>query len=272
MIKSDKTDLAIVIVSYDEYSDLWDDFFNLLQINWPDNPYKIYLINNVKKPKYENVTVINTNVEAQWSTRVRLGLKKIEEKYICLLLEDFYIGSPIKNVHIKEIIDLVKKDHIKYYKLNSFSRIKSMNYKENKFIQYIPSNKQYAISLQPAIWEKKYLSEKLGQEDYNAWQFEIDRNNETRMITDKFINNCFYDNRNILNICHVVVQGKILPSAIKYYGKQNYKLSTSRKVMTQSEFIFYKLKFFGVNHFPNYFNKKLKSILTIFGAKFVTKD
>lgn len=269
---AETNELAIVIISYDEYSDLWDDFFYLLQKKWPDNPYKIYLINNIKKPIYENVTVINTHIDAQWSTRVRLGLKKINEKYICLLLEDFYIGSRINNTFVEEALNIIRKENIKYYKLNSFSKIRSSRYEGKSHIQLIPSKKQYAISLQPAIWEKDYLIEKVGDEDYNAWQFEIDRNNDTEKIKEKFLSDCLYDNRNILNICHVVVQGKILPSAIKHYNKSNYKLSSNRLVMTQSEYIFYKMKFFGVNYFPYYVNKGLKKILISVGAKFVTKD
>ena len=37
------SDLSIVVVSYDGYSDLWDDFFTLKNQNWANCPYPTYL-------------------------------------------------------------------------------------------------------------------------------------------------------------------------------------------------------------------------------------
>ena len=40
--------LAILMLSCDKYSDLWDDFFNLKERFWPDCPYHCYLATDTK--------------------------------------------------------------------------------------------------------------------------------------------------------------------------------------------------------------------------------
>ena len=39
-----KNKFAILIVSCDKYSDLWDPFFKLFFKFWPDCPFNIYLL------------------------------------------------------------------------------------------------------------------------------------------------------------------------------------------------------------------------------------
>ena len=132
--KEHKSDMAIVVVSYDGYSDLWDDYFYLLNKYWEDRIYPVYLANNTKKINYNNVLVINGGENSQWSTGTRLAVEKIKEPYICLLLEDFFTGSKVYNAVIEEILELIKKDNLKYYKLNSFSKIKYQKIYINGFL------------------------------------------------------------------------------------------------------------------------------------------
>ena len=146
------SDMAIVVVSYDGYSDLWDDYFALLNKYWTNRPYPVFLANNIKQPYYKTVSVINGGIHAQWSTRTRIAVEQIEEPYICLLLEDFFTGSNVDNTLINEALKLIKKDELKYYKLNSFSTINTANYKGISYLCTIPEDLDYGVSLQPAIW------------------------------------------------------------------------------------------------------------------------
>ncbi len=272
-LEQQNNDMAILIVSYDGYSDLWDDFFYLLNHYWADRPYPTYLANNIKSAKYVGVEVINCGENAQWSTRTRLALSQIKEPYVCLLLEDYFIGQDIDSRQIKTALNLMKNDQLKYYKLNSFSQISTDSYKGFDYIKVIPQNLEYGISLQAAIWDKNYLLDLIGFDDYNAWKFEVDRIRETD-INSKFpIIGCVYDNRNILNICHCVAQGKFLPSAIKYFKKRNYLINTSkREVMSKREYLYYKLKAKGKFLIPKKLRRFVKQILILFGFKFITTD
>lgn len=47
--------LAILVLSCDKYSDLWDDFFNLKDKFWPECPYSCYLATDTKEYNREGV-------------------------------------------------------------------------------------------------------------------------------------------------------------------------------------------------------------------------
>lgn len=268
---SEKSDLAILVVSYDGYSDLWDDFFNLLNKYWADRDYPVYLANNVKRPRYHNVSVINSRKESQWSTRTRIAIGKIKEPYICLLHEDYFIGNRVDNEKVSEALGLMKRDGVKYYKLNNFSKVKTKHYKNIDYLQTIPENLEYGIGLQAAIWDRKYLLDLVGEGDYSAWKFEVDRIRESEMGKNKPLRGCIFDSRNILNICHGVVKGKYLPSAIKYFEKQNYYLNTSHRViMTNKQYLICRTKRFGKTALPNKCRKLVKKILNALGMKFIS--
>lgn len=271
--KEYSNDMAVLIVSYDGYSDLWDDFFNLLNLNWSDRAYPTYLANNTKPANYDGVEVINCGENAQWSTRTRFALSQIKEPYVCLLLEDYFIGQPVDGELIKNALDLLKNDRLKYYKLNSFSKISTDSYKGLDYLKVIPKNLEYGISLQAAIWDKKYLIDLIGSGDYNAWKFEVDRIRETNTDTESPIIGCVYDNRNILNICHGVAQGKFLPPAIRYFKRRNYLINTSKRtVMSKREYLYYNLKGKGKFLIPKKLRSNVKQILNRFGFKFITAD
>ena len=208
-------DLTFLIVSYDGYSDLWDNFFECKEKFWKDCPYEFVLANNTKQYKRNNVRVINCGKDAQWSTRTRIGLKSIETKYICFLLEDFFISSVIDNKKIENAIHIMKNNDIYYYKLMSLSKISTSYYDKTNKLRTIPTNLKYGISLLAAIWEKEYFLKLIGQDDYNPWKFEIERNLEVDNAADNTSLAGVYDERNILNICRMIVQGKYLPSSIE---------------------------------------------------------
>lgn len=264
-------ELAILVIGYDGYSDLWDDYFELLNKYWNDREYKVYLANNSKKVNYENVIGINCGDDAEWSQKVKTALEQIASPYICLLLEDFFTGAKINNDSINETVDLMRKDNIKYYKLNTFSPIKTKKYKNFDYLYTIPQDLEYGISLQPAIWEKDYLLKLLGNGNYNAWVFEYNRTKESQAKSSTPIEGCVYDNRNIFEIQHGVVQGKFIPPTIKYFKKQNYNLNTNnRPIMDEYSYFIYKLKVNSKNLVPKKYKNTVKTLLSKFGMKFVS--
>jgi hypothetical protein len=104
-----KSELAILIVGFDGYNCLWTPFFELLKKNWPDCPYKIYLVTNMLEPEYENVKVITTSEKYQWSLKVRRALLNIDEEYIYMLLEDFFICYPVHTNDVEELFGVSQK-------------------------------------------------------------------------------------------------------------------------------------------------------------------
>lgn len=267
-MKMKENNMAILVIGFDGYDDLWKDFFTLFKKYWADCPYKIYLANNTLKYEVAGVTTINAGNDAEWSRKAQIACELIEEEYVCLLLEDFYLGANVDSKVIEDVLEFMVQENIRYYKLNTFSKINTPNYRGRGYLHIIPGNLEYGISLLPGIWEKAFLIEKLGTENYNAWKFEIDRLIEERDETSEPLKGCVYDDRNILQIQHGVVQGKYLPEVIKYFKKNGYDLNQSRRgIMTFRENLIYKTKRLN---WPAPLKRSLKAFLHLFGVKFVT--
>lgn len=268
---SNKQDMAIVINGYDGCKDLWDHYFELLNTYWPDRSFPVYLVNNELRPEYDNVSILNCGPDADWSQKVKVALDRIDAQYICLLLEDFFTGSKIDNEEIVSIVRFIKEENIRYYKLKNLSKIKSSHYKGIQHLYTIPENMEYGISLQPAVWERNFLAKLVGSGNYNAWQFEFARIAEAKNGSKNAMEGCVYDNRNILKIVHGVVQKKYLPTAVKYFEKQNYHFDTSvRPIMSIKEYVQMRMKQMGKRIIPKLIRQFAKNGMRILGMKFVS--
>ena len=180
MEEFEKNQLSVLVVSNDGYSDFWDGFFDCLDKYWKDCPFELYLANNEMKYDRPYVNVINCGKDAQWSTRTRKALEAIKTKYVCFLLEDFFISASVNTGDLVKAVELMRDYNLSYYKLFSLSQFRSKKYKNIEFLYEIPADYPYGISLMAAIWEKDLFLEKIGKGDYNPWVFEVERLQEEK--------------------------------------------------------------------------------------------
>lgn len=266
------SDISILIVGFDGYKDVWDHDIELMNKYWKNRP-KTYLVNSELCVDYEGVEIINAGPNSEWSKKVQVALDIIDTKYVLLLLEDFFISDYVDNSVIEQIMTMIKKDHIKFYQvlvqLLNQKWEKGKPYKGNKNIKIIPREKKYGINLQAAIWEKDFLKEKVGTDNYNAWMFEVNQ-----------LENCNYndstieyliDTRNVLNITHAIVQSKYLRSAKKKMKKIGISIpETERMQMNFADDFKYNLKLFMYSATPKFLVKPVKAIGRMLRVDFVT--
>lgn len=238
--------MTILVVSYDGYSDMWPGFFTCLRKYWPDCPYEVVLANNEKACPDSSARVVNCGAAAQWSTRTRMALDKINTRYVCFLLEDFYISESVDKQRIRQALDFMEEERINYYKLLSFSKIRTDVYPKGTGLQILPAGLPYGISLLAAIWEKDFFLSMIGEEDYNPWLFEARRIEEAEKEVDKNRIVGVYDSTNPLKICHMAVQGKYLPRSVDLMRKQGIEIDTAnRPVLRGKEYSRYMIKKWG---------------------------
>ena len=267
--------LAILVLSCDNYHDLWDNFFNLKELFWPDCPYDTYLVTENYDYRLQGVNVIKAG-NGNWSTRYRLALEKIDAYYICPFFDDYFICEMIDTSRIAEILKYVIDNHVDFINMDdSFNNILRMPNLEivNNNYAIIPQHIPYGVDTAASIWRKDYLVNTLGDGDYSAWQFELDRCNEAK-TPEGIPGKILIDLRQSLNVSKipVVIQGKYYPLAIKDFKKRGFSIIVgNRKVMTPFEvFIYYlKRKGSGLKH-----GRKILKCLAhkMLGMNFVSKD
>lgn len=264
--------ISILVVGYDGYIDVWNNFFDLMNKYWKDRP-KTYLATSELKPYYKNVEVIPAGSNSEWSNRARNALKYINTPYVLLMLEDFYISDYVDNDKLKEVMNVVIDNDILYYQVlvqllcQKWERGKA--YKGNRRIHIIPKDKKYGINLQAAIWKTDYLRETIGCGNYNAWEFEIKQLKVNNCNEDRI--EYLIDDRNILNITHAIVQSKYLRGAVKKMERIGHNIDLSeRSVLSIKEDFKYNLKLFMYSVIPRKMHSFAKKIGRVFNIDFVT--
>ena len=268
-----KNNLTIAFIGFDGYDDIWDDCINLFNKFWPDCPYEILFVNNEKKVVWENVKVLHAGADAEWSKKVQTAIKECKTQYLCLLLEDFFVGEYIDSDKIDRMMRFIEKEKIRYYKLANMNRACKNHdsiYKGKKFLHIIPESDEYGISLQAAIWDINYLKNLVGEENYNAWTFEFNRVKESQGKGDLPLKGCLFDDRNILNLQHGVIQSKYLPGTIRYFRNKGIELNVEREIMSYAQYYRGRLISKGKHILPRKMQKPVKMILEKCGMKFVS--
>lgn len=268
--------MAILVLSCDNYCDLWDDFFNLRDKFWPDCPFRWYVVTETKDYYREGVEVIKCGKELNWAGRFRKAVQSVDNPLIGVFLEDYYISGKIDNTRITSLVDLMMDKGVDYLDLGNVFKHKinvpnKVYYAEHLVV--IDKHLRYGIDTAAAIWDKNYLLEKLGDGDYSAWKFEADRCDEAAS-ENGYNGLILVDDRVSFNVSEipVVVQGMFYPPCIDYFRKRGYEINTSnRHVMSFWQMFKYDFKRWCAR-IP-FGRKFMKWVGThLFGYKFFTKD
>lgn len=264
--------LSVLVLTCDAYSDLWNDFFTLKERFWQDCPFNTYLVTEAKGYEREGVQVLNCG-DINWSGRLKQSLKCINTPLVLTIMDDYFISKTVDNKVIDENVDFCIKKDVSFMSLEKKSILNDPNRQYFEKYVIIPKHGRYSVDTAAAIWNKDYLFNILGDEDYSAWQFEINMCEKAK--TENGIDGLILcDERKPLNVTEVpiVIQGKFYPLGIKYFKSIGYTIDTSRrKQMSRREVLKYKfkLKMAGIK----YGRKFIKLIASrLFGYKFFTKD
>ena len=209
--------LTLLIMSCDNFSDLWDGQISQLKKFWKDHPKEIILVSDKKSSKkYDNIKIIAPDKEMEWSERLNWALNKIRTDYVFFTLDDYFLINNVKNDIINQYIELMEKDGYDYITLKK----RRKKYTENSIKNYyklrnISPNGSYAINLYASLWRKDFLNY-CSLKNKNAWQLEVSLKNSGVKYKAKCAI-CMDDD--VYPILDVVRKGKLLRNAAKYFKK-----------------------------------------------------
>lgn len=219
------SNMAILVVSCDKYSDLWEPFFELLEIYWPDCHYSVYLGTNQKKVQRNNVTTICIGEDKSWSDNIAKMLAVIKEQYVLLLLEDFFLEQRVDTKKINGLLEIVKEKEIDCLRLCPEPPAKKIMNREF-MIGEISFKAPYVISTQPSIWRKTALLSLL-HEGYSAWDFE--KKNSEAIKKMKKILKIWGCNDYVIKRHNGVERGKYYTSTLELFKQNNIFVDESQR-------------------------------------------
>ena len=168
---------ALVVLSCDAYRDLWPACLELHRRYWPDCPYPRVLVSETipfvaefgAAPPPRSIRV---GAGLTWSQLVASALRQIDEEYVLLMLDDFFLTRAIDSAAVEALRrDLVALGGA-YLRLGSRPRptravpgFPHLGEHERGF--------RFRTSLQPAFWRRDDLLGLL-RPDESPWDFERD--------------------------------------------------------------------------------------------------
>lgn len=252
--------VAVVGVFYDGYMDLWEDFIILFERFWPDCPYEKYIVNQVAECEFgHSFKIIHAGNDAEYSKKIQTAIDSIGADYYLLLLDDFFIGKAVDSNKIREILEFMQTNDMKYCSmpLPEFKRSFKGKKINNQF-RRISSKAEYTVSCQAAIWEKNFLKECVGNANYNAWVFEGVYSKSIKAHSSAFLSKCCANISNPLNLKHGALQGKIVPTTRKYFQTIGYEMHNNRETLSRRIYFSHQIKSFIKSLVPFAIQSKIK--------------
>ncbi len=267
-------ELAVFVDSYDANEDLWDNFFKVMNHYWPESKINKYLITNERIYNAYNVITINTGTATEWAVCTLKGLKSINEQYVFFMFEDYYFSKRVNDKLFLGIVDIMKERSVFFYRISP-----TIGMDRSKMYTKVLSENPYAISLQPAIWDRVKLIEILEQASHEGvktpWQFEYyltDRALENKNETEgAYVKGVLYDTRDIMGYKNAIIQSKWDCRVTNYYKRKtpiNLNLG-NRELMTKREMMWDELKQKSYSVFSYESRKIIKKVLKTINFKFM---
>jgi len=244
-------DTAVLVLSCDKYSDIWLPFYAFFFKYWPDCPFKIYHASNHLSFQHPRITNIHSGLDADWSVETKAILEQIKEKYIIVILEDYFIYKPVDMFALLNSVETMKKHDALFLRLacfpsqyNSWWRYDKLN--DAPLIGKIRNGEEYRINLQLGVWNRALLSDLITKGE-SPWQFEINgstRSNEIpnpclSLVEDSKIN---YVHGPITYLCTALSKGIWMLDAIELCKKESIPINVgNRGVETKFEYWFRRL-------------------------------
>ena len=245
--------IAILVISCDKYSDLWESCAKVFNKNWPDCPYDKYLSSNMKEFDDYGFTSILTGEDKTWSYGLSIALTKLEREYeyVYTLVEDYLFIDKLNNNYMTKMFDSFVSVEGNFLRL--FKVLNPQIKYHNKFFGELENNAPYRQTIAFTLWKIKTLKEILNI-DENAWEFE-----KTGVVRGFQYDKFFCVHNNFFNVLNVVIQGKLVPKNYKVLKNILPEIQLSRPFITPIDMIIMNIRAFFILSFLRYAPEKISS-------------
>lgn len=213
-------DCGILILSSDHYKDLWGIFFSEFQHRWPRCTYPVYLGSNTySEAGVENVTVILSGEDHDWSTSFQKILEQIQETYLLVLLEDLIIVEDVDETIVHNEFELMKKKHLHHIQFTN--QMKGDSWCDGQHM-CIAKEAPYRVNV-CGFWRKETL-QRLLIDGESPWNFEVMGSYRSAYM-DGFVRSQKYP----LKLINLVEKGLFLPASVRFLKNRSIHVPASER-------------------------------------------
>lgn len=167
--------ISLIFNTCDKYESLWSGFFLLWNRYWPNFDAPIILNTETKNFSFANYIIkrpVFIQESPTWSERLYASLKQVDTPYVLLVLDDFYLKSPVDTETLDMCIAQMDKDEsIKLFTFG-WQPGKNKQCDFNDRFEERGAFAPYRVNAQIALWRVSYL-QKIIKLYENPWEFEL---------------------------------------------------------------------------------------------------
>lgn len=253
---STKSDVTIVVLSCDKYSDLWEPFFYCFHKQWSTCPYPVRLGSNTISSKDKNIQTILSGPDTDWSSSLRAILKQIPTQYVFIWLDDIFPISPISTHHFSEVLAFMKKNDGKHLHIEPSPK-PDMITSDGRYGIYEKGVPYRCTAL--GFWNVSYLYNLLIPGE-SPWNFEI-----MGSYRSAYADGFYCTMEPLFSTLHVIEKGRIFSEAYDYCQTHKIPLSTVKRPVLAHTFYLkseiQKYYFNAIKHIPWKIRVSLMNIL-----------
>jgi hypothetical protein len=221
-------DIAIVVLSCDRYSDLWQPYFDAFFDQWPDCPFPVYLAANEAVFDHPRVRTLKSGPDRDWSSSVLSVLRQVPNRRVLTLFEDFFLVHRIDTDKVLRLADWAARHDYAY--LRFYASPKPDEASDNPEVGRLAEQAPYRATLCSVVWDKEFLMS-LIRPGESAWVYEFNS-------LDRAANNphlyCTFEH--VIETLHGVEKGLWFPAALKEMCQLGYvKTPPTRGSWTQQQ-------------------------------------
>lgn len=243
--------IAFIVLSCDNYSDLWPIFISQFEKNWPDCPFDKYISTNNKDIPSSSFQSIKIGTDKSWSDGVikALSILKKEYTHVLVTLEDSFLIEKVDNSSFNSILMEFEKADGNYLK---FIRKPKPTKSFNQYFGIIEPGSLYRPTCVYALWKIDTFLQLLKVEE-NAWQFE-----RFGSVRSDFLNGFYVVYKDFFKYINSIVKGKWVPVELKKVKVLEYSVDERRKTLSKKEEISLKINTLLFNLFNKSVNWKYR--------------
>lgn len=221
---------AVLVSSFDGFSDAWGPFTYALRKYWPDCPYPVFMVSNFQRPADSALHNVAVGEDRGWSANLHTALERIDADVILYLQEDYWLTERVVTDRIEQYRALFEKNRLDYLRLVALPP-PDLLFTSDERIGLISPDAAYRTAVQASMWRRSVLQELL-RDGESAWQFELRSPARAAGRTgfasvrshrgDPF-------HFGIRYVCTAINRGKWSRKAGRYARKEGFALDMSRR-------------------------------------------
>lgn len=174
--------MRVVILTCDKYTWMVPIALHFYRKYWPDNPHQTEI---VTETDHIDGIVYYIN-DISWSSRLINYLNQSKEGKFLLIMEEHFIEKLVDTKRVR-IAEELCTGNVGCVRLNAPDKHFEHNAVKTdvKDFREYPLDKQYSMSMQTAIWQKRYLLDVLREKE-DIWQTEIDGSERLKKLKSKW--------------------------------------------------------------------------------------